>query len=87
MQREDTILSTIEATNDRQSLIWQGVSAALFILWVFTFAFFYFSTQLTTWQSLGVLKGELVSAVQQLSQQQQALAQRLQTLEQVKAKE
>jgi hypothetical protein len=78
---------TPEAHRTSNSWIWQGLSAALFVLWVFTFAFFYFSTQLTTWQSLGVLRSELVSAVQQLAQQHQVLTQRLQTLEQSKGKE
>jgi hypothetical protein len=87
MPREDTILSTIEAPSDHRLLIWQGLTAALFALWVFTFAFFFFSTQLTTWQSLGVLRGELVSAMQQLAQQQQTLSQKVHVLEQAKGKE
>jgi hypothetical protein len=87
MQREDSITSTIEYTSDKRLMIWQGVSAALAVLWIFTFAFMYFGSQLTTWQSLGVLKGELVSAMQTLAQQQQTFNQRLQTLEQAKPKE
>ena len=87
MQREDSILSTIEHTSDKRLFMWQGISAALFVLWVFTFAFMYFGSQLASWQSLGVLKSELVSALQQLAQQQQSLGQRLQALEATSKKE
>jgi hypothetical protein len=87
MDRPETLLSTQDDTTDTRLMLWQAVSAALFILWIFTFAFMYFGSQLSSWQTLGVLKQELVNAVQQLAQQQQAFSQRLQTLEQTKAKE
>lgn len=72
----------VEHTSAAPSWLWQGVSAALFVLWIFTFAFMYFGSQLSTWQSLGVLKGEIITALQTLGQQQQAIGQRLQALEQ-----
>jgi hypothetical protein len=62
--------------------LWQAVAAVLFVLWVFTFAFSYFSSRLTEWQYLSVLKHDLVTAVTQLSAQQQELLRRVTTLEQ-----
>jgi hypothetical protein len=62
--------------------LWQAVAAALFVLWVFTFAFSYFSSRLTEWQYLSVLKNGLVTTMTQLSAQQQELQRRVITLEQ-----
>lgn len=64
--------------------LWQAISAALVVLWVFTTAFFWMRSSLIEGQYLAVIRGDLLSAVQQLAQSQQSLAQRLQALEAAK---
>jgi hypothetical protein len=60
---------------------WQAYCGALLVLWVFTVAFFWFRGSLIEGQYFVALRGDLLAAVQQLAQQQQSLAQRLQALE------
>jgi hypothetical protein len=58
-----------------------ALCAALFVLWIFTFCLMYFGSQLSTWQSLGVLRQDLIAAVQQVGQSVQTLDQRVKALE------
>ena len=62
--------------------LWQLLSVGLLLLWLFTFAFLSLRSSLIEGHYLTVIRGEVVSAVQQLNTQQQALAQRVQALEQ-----
>ena len=62
--------------------LWQALAAALLVLWLFTAAFGYFRSQLVEGQWLTMFRSDLVSTLQQLAREQQALAQRLQALEQ-----
>jgi hypothetical protein len=60
---------------------WQTYCGALLVLWLFTLAFFTFRGAVIEGQYFIALRGDLLAAVQQLAQQQQSLAQRLQALE------
>jgi hypothetical protein len=75
------------ALTDRRVWIWQGIAAALLVIWLLTLTLAHFKDQIVEGQYLAVIRQDLVGAVQQLAQQQQTLSQRLQALEAMKGKE
>jgi hypothetical protein len=61
--------------------IWQTLAAGLFLLWVWSFAWWSFRAELTAGQWLHMFRDDVIKSVQQLNQQQQDLGRRLQAVE------
>lgn len=57
------------------------MAAALLLLWVWTFAFFSFRTDVQQTQWLTLFRHDLISTMQQLQSQHQAMDQRVKLLE------
>jgi hypothetical protein len=61
--------------------LWQAIAAALFVLWVWSFAWWSFRAELSQTQWLGMFRDDVIKSVQQLAQQQQSLAQQVKALQ------
>jgi hypothetical protein len=59
----------------------RAVAVALFILWLLTFSWYQFKSDVIESQWLSMFKQEIVGTIQQIARQQQTLDQRLQALE------
>jgi hypothetical protein len=67
--------------------LWQAISAALFLLWVLSFAWWSFRSELSQTQWLAMFRDDVVKSLQQVAQQQQDVSRRVQALEAAKGLE
>ena len=67
--------------------LWQAISAALFLLWVLSFAWWSFRSELSQTQWLAMFRDDVVKSLQQVAQQQQDVSRRVQALEAAKGME